>query len=368
MNQVGPDGKGESIWLGWFLITTLRRFAQNICRKIKNDETTALEFLNQADRYAVAVNKSAWDGDWYIRGFYDNGNALGSARSGVHEAIIDSLAQTWSVISGAADPPERAHQALSSVDKYLVDENVRIIKLLTPPFGSDPNATDNPGYIAGYVPGVRENGAQYTHAATWVVMAHAMLGRGDRAFHLHSMLNPFSHALTQEDAERYRVEPYVVCADVYSAELHSGRGGWTWYTGSSGWMYTTGVSHILGFSVLPNGLVINPCIPSKWEKFEITYKRYDSKKSREYPIQVYSIQVVNPKHVSSKVQKIQKVSPKGMVEYDVICKGGFPFIPFVEELDEFLLDGIHEEGKSNGNICENVEIETEYLYYYVYLG
>jgi len=374
MNQVGPEGRGESVWLGWFLITVLRRFAENICRKIRKDEATALEFLNQADRYVAAVNKHAWDGDWYVRGYYDNGNVLGSARSGVHEANIDSLAQTWSVISGAADPPERAYQALSSVDKFLVDENVRIIKLLTPPFGSDPSATDNPGYIAGYVPGVRENGAQYTHAATWVVMAHAMLGRGDRAFHLHSMLNPFSHALTQEDAERYRVEPYVVCADVYSAELHSGRGGWTWYTGSSGWMYTTGISHILGLSVLPDGLVINPCVPAKWDKFEIVYKRYDTKKQRDQPLQTYIIQVLNPNHVSCGVRSIQKMTPNGTVENEIRIRNGPPFIPFtepesMESLDSFRLDSEGESPEQHEDpLTFSLEDVSDRLYYRVYLG
>ena len=371
MNQVGPEGKGESVWLGWFLIAVLRRFAETVCRKIRKDEATALEFLGQAERYAVAVNRHAWDGDWFMRGFYDNGNPLGSAHSPVHEANIDSLAQTWSVISGAAEPPERAQQALSSVDKYLVDENIRIIKLLTPPFGSDPNATDNPGYIAGYVPGVRENGAQYTHAATWVVMAHAMLGRGDRAFHLHSMLNPFSHALTQEDAERYRVEPYVVCADVYSAELHTGRGGWTWYTGSSGWMYTVGITSILGLQVLHDGLLINPVIPSKWERFEITYNRYDPKGDKKNPIQVYVIEVLNPHHVMTGVRMIKKcASGFTMSDEDISFTRGRPFIPFtnvmdIESFDNFTLDSSSSPPKSAGS-SSGIEMET--LHYRVYLG
>jgi len=252
------------------------------------------------------------------------------------------------------------------VDKYLVDENIRIIKLLAPPFGSDPNATDNPGYIAGYVPGVRENGAQYTHAATWVVMAHAMLGRGDRAFHLHSMLNPFSHALTQEDAERYRVEPYVVCADVYSAELHSGRGGWTWYTGSSGWMYTTGINWILGLTVVPDGLYVNPCIPSKWEKFEIVYNRYDTKGSRKHPIQTYYIEILNPSHVTNGVRFIKRSKSRFTDEEEIPLTHGKPFIPFapvMEPMDSFSLDG-----SSNSPAASEEFVDVESLHYRVYLG
>ena len=311
MSSVGPEGKGESVWLGWFLIATLRRFAKNVVLRIHNDQKKADELLAQAESYAVAVNKHAWDGEWYMRAFYDNGHPLGSSHTDVKEANIDSLAQTWSVISEAASPPERALQALSSVDKHLIDENIRIIKLLTPPFGSDTKATDNPGYIAGYVPGVRENGAQYTHAATWVVQAHAKLGRGDRAFYLHNMINPFSHALTQEDADRYRVEPYVVCADVYSADLHSGRGGWTWYTGSAGWMYMTGIEDILGLFIRADGLQINPCIPSKWEGYDITYRRYDDKNVLR---QIYRIEVENPEKVSKGVVSIGKFGYGDKVE------------------------------------------------------
>ena len=238
MNRVGMDGRGESIWLGWFLHATLKRFAP-LAALMKDDPAP---YLQQAEKLSQALEAHAWDGDWYLRAFYDDGSQLGS-----HENIecqIDSIAQSWAVLSGAADPA-RAAQAMESVNKRLVKQAEQMILLFTPPF--DKSAHD-PGYIKGYLPGVRENGGQYTHAAIWTAWAFAKLGQGDRAGELFHMLNPISHADTPEKAARYKVEPYVIAADIYSVPPHIGRGGWTWYTGSSGWMYRLGIEAILGIT------------------------------------------------------------------------------------------------------------------------
>ena len=223
MNRVGMDGRGESVWLGWFLHATLKRFAP--LAALMNDDPAL--YLQQAEKLAQALEAHAWDGEWYLRAFYDDGSKMGS-----HESIecqIDSIAQSWAVLSGAADPA-RAAQAMESVNKRLVKEAEQMILLFTPPF--DKSAHD-PGYIKGYLPGVRENGGQYTHAAIWTAWAFAKLGQGDRAAELFRMLNPISHADTPEKAARYKVEPYVIAADIYGVSPHVGRGGWTWYTGSS---------------------------------------------------------------------------------------------------------------------------------------
>ena len=213
---------------------------------------------------AAAIEKESWDGEWYRRAYFDDGTPLGSHLS--DECRIDAIAQSWSVISGAGTPAH-ARQANESAYKHLVREDARLIMLLTPPF----DRTDHdPGYIKGYLPGVRENGAQYTHAATWTVLARALLGDGDVAYRLYEMLNPFTHPL-----ETYKVEPYVIAADVYTAEGHLGRGGWTWYTGSAAWAYRVGVEGILGFQKRGSTLRIAPVMPSTWEGFELTY-RYGS--------------------------------------------------------------------------------------------
>jgi cyclic beta-1,2-glucan synthetase len=219
-----------------------------------------------ATRYATAVEEHGWDGAWYRRAYFDDGTPLGSATS--DECRIDSIAQSWSVISGAGDPG-RATQAMRSLEEHLVDEKARLLLLLTPPFDKTPH---DPGYIKGYLPGVRENGAQYTHAATWAVLATAMRGDGDRAFELYQMLNPLTHAGTAAQVAVYKAEPYVIAADVYTATGHLGRGGWTWYTGSASWMYRVGLEAILGFTKRGDRLGIAPRVPADWPELTVEYR------------------------------------------------------------------------------------------------
>ncbi|MEO8201711.1 MAG: glucoamylase family protein, partial [Gemmatimonadota bacterium] len=253
MNRVGIEGKGESVWLAWFLIVTLRNFAE--LADARGEADTAGEFRKLADDYAAAVDAHAWDGEWYRRAYFDDGTPLGSA--GRAECRIDSIAQSWSVISGAGTP-EHQVRAMKSLDEQLVRPDARLIMLLTPAFDKTP---EDPGYIKGYLPGVRENGAQYTHAALWAVLATAMQGKGDHAFDLYQMINPLTHTATPDEVARYMTEPYVVAADVYTADGHLGRGGWTWYTGSASWMYRVGLEAILGFHKNGNTLTIKPCVP-----------------------------------------------------------------------------------------------------------
>jgi cyclic beta-1,2-glucan synthetase len=230
----------------------------------RGDKAAATELLAKADAYAAAIEKESWDGEWYRRAYFDDGTPLGSHQN--DECQIDAIAQSWSVISGAGEP-DRQRQAAESAYTHLVREDARLIELLTPPFD---HTDHDPGYIKGYLPGVRENGAQYTHAATWSVLARALLGDGDTAYHLYEMLNPFTHPL-----QTYKVEPYVIAADVYTAEGHLGRGGWTWYTGSAAWAYRVGLEGILGFKKRGATLRLEPVIPAAWEGFELTY-RYGS--------------------------------------------------------------------------------------------
>jgi cyclic beta-1,2-glucan synthetase len=264
MSRVGATGTGESVWLAWFLIQTLRGFA--VLAESRGDAGEADDLRNWSDRYAAAVETAGWDGAWYRRAYYDNGAPMGSAGSA--ECQIDSIAQSWSVIAGVA-PPARQAQAMAALNAQLVDEKSRLIALLTPPFNIGEN---DPGYIRGYLPGVRENGGQYTHAALWAVMATAMRGDGNRAFELFQMLNPLTHTDSADGVARYKVEPYVVAADVYTSPSHVGRGGWTWYTGSASWMYRVGLESILGFEKVGNTLRIRPCVPSHWPSFIITYR------------------------------------------------------------------------------------------------
>jgi cyclic beta-1,2-glucan synthetase len=264
MNRVGVEGRGESVWLAWFLLTTLRAFARRA--EARGDAVVAAECRRRADDYAAAIETHGWDGAWYRRAYFDDGTPLGS--SGNDECRIDSIAQSWSVISGAGDP-ERQARAMASLEEHLVREDARLLMLLTPPFDQTPK---DPGYIKGYLPGVRENGAQYTHAALWAVLATALRGDGDRAFELFQMINPLTHARTPEEVATYQVEPYVVAADVYTAEGHLGRGGWTWYTGSASWMYRVGLEAILGFVKRGDALFIEPCVPAAWPGFSIEYR------------------------------------------------------------------------------------------------
>jgi cyclic beta-1,2-glucan synthetase len=277
MNRVGIHGKGESVWLAWFLVVTLNKFAEH--SEEKGDQAAAKEFREQAERYHTAVEDHAWDGAWYRRAYFDDGTPLGSSTS--DDCKIDAIAQSWSVISRAGQP-DRSDLAMKSLNEHLVREDARLIMLLTPPFN---NSQHDPGYIQGYLPGVRENGAQYTHAGLWSVLATALQGDGDRAMHLYQMINPVTHALTADAVSVYKVEPYVVAADVYTAEGHLGRGGWTWYTGSASWLYRVGLEAILGFTKRGETLEIDPCIPSSWKEFSIAYRHGDSK---------YAITVKNP--------------------------------------------------------------------------
>jgi cyclic beta-1,2-glucan synthetase len=274
MNRVGIEGKGETVWGAWFLLTILDRFVA-IARK-RGDTARVDRYRDEADRLAQAIEEHAWDGEWYRRAYFDNGKPLGSAEN--PECKIDSLPQTWAVISGRADR-ERSVRALASVDRFLIRRDDRLILLFTPPFD---RSDLHPGYIRGYVPGIRENGGQYTHAATWVVRAAAGLGQGDHAALLLGLLNPVYHAATHEQALRYRVEPYVVCGDVYSEPPHTGRGGWTWYTGSAGWLYRVALEDVLGFRVHAGRLEIAPCVASGWKNYEVVYKY----RSTEYHIRV----------------------------------------------------------------------------------
>lgn len=261
MNRVGEEGKGESVWLGWLLVATLKMF---IPLAQERDPLRASQWQHHLTGLIAALEREAWDGDWYRRATFDNGSWLGSKEC--EECRIDSIAQSWAVLSGAADP-QRAVQAMASLEQHLIRPDDGMALLFTPPFDKTP---DDPGYIKGYPPGLRENGGQYSHAAMWVILAFAELGKGDKARDLFALLNPINHGDTPERIARYKVEPYVVAADVYSVAPHVGRGGWTWYTGSAGWMHRAGIEGILGIRREGQELVINPCIPASWPGFEAT--------------------------------------------------------------------------------------------------
>ncbi len=287
MNRVGKEGRGESVWLGWFLHMNLREFARVADRR--TEKKRAARWEKAANSLARALDTHAWDGEWYTRAFFDDGTPLGSTRN--DECQIDSIAQSWAVLSGAGNQ-ERARKAMDSVDRRLVRREDGLVLLFTPPF--DKTALD-PGYIKGYVPGIRENGGQYTHAAVWSVMAFAKLGNGDKSFELFSLLNPIHHASRRASAQRYKVEPYVVAADIYSSPSHSGRGGWTWYTGAAAWLYRAGLESILGFRKHGSSLRIDPCIPREWKSFEITYRHGGTR---------YHIAVENPDGVCRGVVRV----------------------------------------------------------------
>ena len=264
MNRVGNEGEGESVWLGFFLAHILKRFipiAEN-----RNDRQRAGRYREYLAKLTTALNADGWDGKWYRRAFYDDGTPLGSAIN--DECRIDAIAQGWSVISGVA-PEARAESALDAVDQYLVDDRAGIIRLLTPPF--DLTGHD-PGYIKGYLPGVRENGGQYTHGVLWAVRAFAEAGRHDRAAELLRMILPVNHARTPAASDRYKTEPYAVAADVYSVEPHVGRGGWTWYTGSAGWMWRVSVESLLGLRREAEALCLTPRVPDDWDAFTLRYR------------------------------------------------------------------------------------------------
>ncbi|MEI4516590.1 MULTISPECIES: glucoamylase family protein [unclassified Stenotrophomonas] len=264
MNRVGDQQRGESVWLGFFLHDTLRRFIA--LASARGDEHRAHWCQEQADTLRQNLEQHAWDGEWYRRAWFDNGTPLGSKQS--EECRIDSISQSWSVLSGVA-APERAQQALDSLYTHLVRKDAQLIQLLDPPFDK---TSEDPGYIRGYVPGVRENGGQYTHAAVWAAMAFAHQGDAARAWELAGMINPLNHALDPEAVQTYRVEPYVLAADVYAVSPHVGRGGWTWYTGSAGWMYRLLVESLLGIRRQGDRLSLAPCLPDHWPSFELSYR------------------------------------------------------------------------------------------------
>ncbi len=268
MNLVGGDGKGESVWLAWFLYENLQLFA-GLARS-RDDQTFAELCTKQATQLRKNIETHAWDGAWYRRAYFDDGTPLGSSDN--DECQIDSISQSWAVISNGGDPV-RARQAMAAVDKQLVRRDVQLIQLLDPPFDK---SDLEPGYIKGYIPGVRENGGQYTHAAIWATTAFAMQGDKERAWELFSMLNPVNRGSQSEEIERYKVEPYVMSADIYAVAPHTGRGGWTWYTGAAGWMYRLSVETLLGLHLEGDHLRIAPCVPDDWESYKIHYRYRDT--------------------------------------------------------------------------------------------
>ena len=281
MNRVGHEGRGESVWLGWFLHSVLAAFAP--IAEARGERPRAERWRAHMKALRRALERSGWDGDWYRRAFFDDGTPLGSAINA--ECRIDSIAQSWAVLSGAANPPHAA-RAMAAVEEYLVRRGDGLVLLFTPPFD---HSDVDPGYIKGYLPGVRENGGQYTHGAIWSVLAFAGLGDGDKAGELFSILNPINHASTRAGVQRYKVEPYVMAADIYAEPPHVGRGGWTWYTASAGWMYQAGIQGILGFRLRGTTLLLDPCIPRAWPGYEIDFRYHSAK---------YEIVVENPQGVS----------------------------------------------------------------------
>jgi cyclic beta-1,2-glucan synthetase len=284
MNRVGHLGRGESVWLGWFLVYVLKELAP-ICQR-RGLADLAERYRNEA-RWLTGVLELSWDGDWYRRAYFDDGTPLGSVQN--DECRIDSLTQSWAVLSRAAELP-RAERAMEAVRAQLVRRDAGLVLLLTPAF--DRTAMD-PGYIKGYLPGIRENGGQYTHAALWTVIALARLGLGDQAMELFHMLNPINHTRTGEGMERYRVEPYVVAADVYAHPMHLGRGGWTWYTGAAGWMYQAAMDGLLGLRRHGQSFSVDPCIPATWPAYTVEW---------HVDATTYRVTVTNPQHQCCGVQ------------------------------------------------------------------
>jgi cyclic beta-1,2-glucan synthetase len=266
MNHVGPEGRGESVWLAWFMAHVLNEFA----KVLPGHPDLSATWRERASLLAAATEKSAWDGDWYLRAFFDDGSPLGSHAN--PEARIDSLPQSWSLISGLGEAG-RARQAMESAQHFLVDNRNHLVRLFTPPFD---HSTPHPGYLMGYPPGLRENGGQYTHGSLWMAMGWARLGDGDRAAGLLTMMSPIERARTSIDVDRYCGEPYAVAADVSSTVGRAGRSGWTWYTGSAAWMYRIWLEEVLGFKKRGETLTIEPVLPADWSGFEIDYRYLSS--------------------------------------------------------------------------------------------
>ena len=286
-SNIGPEGKGESVWLGFFLYEILQEFSKIASRM--HDGGIAKKYKKIATELQENLNKNAWDGRWFKRAFADNGDVYGSMEN--EECRIDSIAQSWSVISSAGEEAKQ-NQAMESLENHLVDRENGIIKLLDPPFEK---SKLEPGYIKAYLPGVRENGGQYTHAAIWAIIAEAILGKGDKAVEWYRMITPIEHTRTKDAANKYKVEPYVISADIYGAQNLAGCGGWTWYTGSSSWYYLAGIQDILGLKIYHNTMTIEPCIPKNWEEYSIRYKYGES---------IYNIKVKNPNSKNTGVEKV----------------------------------------------------------------
>jgi cyclic beta-1,2-glucan synthetase len=284
MNRVGQGGKGESIWLGWFLHIVLWEFAK--IAEARGERQRAEQWRLHVIALKAALERDGWDGEWYRRAYYDDGTPLGSSKD--TECKIDSIAQSWAVISGGAEPA-RAQRAMAAVNEHLIRKSDGLILLLTPPFD---HTDHDPGYIKGYVPGIRENGGQYSHASVWTLIAFAALGDGDKAVELFRILNPINRSSSRAGIQRYKVEPYVVAGDIYAEAPHVGRGGWTWYTGSSGWLYRAGMEWILGFRVRGMYLSIDPCIPRSWPRYSMKFRYHSA---------IYNIQVENPSSVTQGV-------------------------------------------------------------------
>ena len=276
MNKVGIEGKGESVWLGFFLYEVIELFIKIM--KNYDDKFDLNKYLVFNERLKDNLNKNTWDGEYYLRAFFDNGDKLGSHNN--KECKIDLISQSFSVLSEVA-PADRIPKVIDSVEDQLVDNNSKIIKLLTPAFAKSLN---NPGYIMNYPKGIRENGGQYTHSVSWYLMALIKEGYFDRAYDYYQMINPINRTIDNKTVDRYKVEPYVIAADIYSAENFVGRGGWTWYTGSAGWFYKVGIEDILGIKILGNKLKLNPGIPSSWKEYKATYKYLNT---------TYNIKVIN---------------------------------------------------------------------------
>jgi cellobiose phosphorylase len=264
MNLVGKEGRGESVWLAFFLHDVLTQFA-GLARS-RNEVHFADRCITQAQQLQQHIEQHGWDGQWYRRAYFDNGEPLGSQTN--PECQIDSIPQTWSVISGAGDP-QRSGQAMNAVAQRLLRHEAELIQLFDPPFDK---SSLNPGYVKGYIPGVRENGGQYTHAGVWTAMAFALMGENDRAWELFTLLNPISHSATPKQIAAYKVEPYVIAADIYAVAPHTGRGGWTWYTGSAGWMYRLLLETLLGVKLEGDQLRLTPCLPRSWTTYKIHYR------------------------------------------------------------------------------------------------
>lgn len=288
-SNVGTKGKGESVWLGFFLYNILDRFTKIMKEELKSENLQIKKYELVMQQLKKALNTNGWDGRWFKRAFMDDGSTLGSMEN--DECRIDSIAQSWSIISNAGDN-DKKYISIESLENHLIDRENGIIKLLDPPFEK---GKLNPGYIKSYLKGVRENGGQYTHAAVWVIIAEALLGFGDKATELYRMINPIEHTRTKDSSNKYKVEPYVIPADIYGSNNLAGRGGWTWYTGSGSWYYKAGIECILGVKINNGIMSIEPCIPKDWKEYSIKYKWEKS---------IYNIIVKNPNGKNCGVEEV----------------------------------------------------------------